>query len=145
MVPENSTFFCSTTATWLRRVSRSYLRTSTPPTFTLPSVTSYRRGISWIRLDLEEPVPPRMPMTSPDLMCRSMSDRALRSAFLEYLKLTWSKSTLPSRTSVRAPAGLVRVLSSLSTSTIRSADSCDMVIMVKTMDSIIRLIRIWKL
>ena len=78
-------------------------------------------------------------------MCRSMSDRAYRSAFLEYLKLTWSKSMLPSLTSVRAPAGLVRVLSSLRTSTIRSADSCDMVIMVKTMDSIIRLIRIWKL
>ena len=40
MVPEKSTFFCSTTATWLRSVCRSYRRTSTPPTRTLPSVTS---------------------------------------------------------------------------------------------------------
>ena len=32
--------FWRTTDTWLRRASRSYLRTSSPPTFTLPSVTS---------------------------------------------------------------------------------------------------------
>ena len=31
IVPLNSSFFCSTMATLLRRVSRSYLRTSTPP------------------------------------------------------------------------------------------------------------------
>ena len=40
MVPENSTFFCKTTATWLRSTSRSYFRTSSPPTRTAPEVTS---------------------------------------------------------------------------------------------------------
>ena len=84
-------------------------------------------------------------MTSPDLMCRSTSDRALRSAFLEYLKLTLSKSIEPSLTSVMAFSGLVRLLCSDSTSTIRSADSIDMAIMTKTIDKLIRLIRIWKL
>ena len=65
----------------------------------------------------------------------------MRSAFLEYLKLTLSKSTDPSFTSVTALSGLVRLLCSFSTSQIRSADSMDMVIMTKTMESIIRLIR----
>ena len=40
MLPENSSFFCNTMLTALRSASRSYSRTSTPPTFTLPSVTS---------------------------------------------------------------------------------------------------------
>ena len=41
--------------------------------------------------------------------------------------------------------GFCRVLSSERTSTIRSALSADMVTMTKIMESIIRLIRIWKL
>ena len=90
-------------------------------------------------------MPPRMPMTSPDLMCRSMSARAMRSAFLEYLKLTLSKSMEPSFTSVSPFSGLVRELFSLRTSTIRSADSEAMVIITNTMETIIRLMRIWKL
>lgn len=81
IVPLNSSFFCNTMATLLRRVSRSYLRTSTPPMVTLPSVTSYRRGSSCTRLDLAEPVPPMMPMVSPDLMSRSMSSRAFSPSF----------------------------------------------------------------
>ena len=40
MVPEKSTFFWSTMATASRRDSRSYSRTSRPPTRTDPSVTS---------------------------------------------------------------------------------------------------------
>ena len=62
----------------------------------------------------------------------------MRSAFEEYLKLTLSKSMEPSFTSVTAFSGLVRLLSSDSTSTIRSADSMDMVIITNTMDSIIK-------
>ena len=84
-------------------------------------------------------------MTSPDLMWRSTSARAIRSAFREYLKLTLSKSMEPSFTSVTAFSGLVRLLRSVRTSTIRSADSMDMVIMTNTMESIMRLMRIWKL
>ena len=99
IVPENSTFFCSTTATWLRSVSRSYCRTSTPPTRTLPSVTSYSRQMSCTRLVLEDPVPPMMPTVWPDLTWKSTSESALRFAAAEYLKLTWSKSTSPFFTS----------------------------------------------
>ena len=66
MVPENSVFFCSTMATAERSVSSPYSLTSTPPTFTLPSVTSYRRGISCTSVDLEEPVPPRIPTVMPE-------------------------------------------------------------------------------
>ena len=51
----------------------------------------------------------------------------------------------PSFTSATAFSGLVRLLSSESTSTMRSADSIDMVIITNTMESIIRLMRIWKL
>ena len=51
----------------------------------------------------------------------------------------------PSFIWVTAFSGLVRLLSSDSTSTIRSADSMDIVIITNTMDSIIRLMRIWKL
>ena len=84
-------------------------------------------------------------MTSPDLICRLISASAMRSAFLEYLKLTLSKSMEPSFTSVSPFSGLVSVLSSFKTSVIRSIDSSDMVIITKTMETIIRLMRIWKL
>ena len=69
----------------------------------------------------------------------------MRSAFWEYLKLTSSKSMEPSLTSVMAFSGLTRLLFSLSTSTMRSMDSMDMVIITNTIESIIRLMRIWKL
>lgn len=85
-----------------------------------------------------------MPMISPLLMCKSMWERALRVAFLEYLKLTWSKSMEPSFTSITGFWGFCRVLSSESTSTIRSADSKDMVTITNIMETIIRLIKIWK-
>ena len=51
----------------------------------------------------------------------------------------------PSLTSVMAFSGLTRLLFSLSTSTMRSMDSMDMVIITNTIESIIRLMRIWKL
>ena len=51
----------------------------------------------------------------------------------------------PSFTVSTASGGLCRVLSSVSTSTMRSADSAAMVIITNTIESIIRLMRIWKL
>ena len=100
--------------------------------------------MSWISVDLDEPVPPMTPITSPLLMWRSMSERAMRSAFREYLKSTWSKSTEPSGTSVRPPSGLVRSLFSSRTSQMRRALSSDMVIITKTIENIMRLMSIEK-
>ena len=80
-VPEKSTFFCSTTETASRRASRSYSRTSQPPTLTQPPVTSYRREMRFTRLDFDEPVPPMMPIVSPARMCRSMSESTLLPSF----------------------------------------------------------------
>lgn len=144
IVPEKSTFFCSTIATALRKVSMSYSRTSTPPTLTVPSVVSYSLDMSCTSVDLEEPVPPIMPIVSPERMCRSMSERAFLSAVAEYLKLTPSKSMLPSFTSVTGFAGFSIVLSSLSTSTIRLPDSPAIAIIVNAIESIIRLLSIIK-
>ena len=95
-------------------------------------------------MDLEEPVPPMMPMVSPLLTCRSTSASAWRSARAEYLKLTWSKSMEPSATSVTACSGAPIVGSASSTSLMRRADSSAIVTMTKIMDSCMRLMRIWK-
>ena len=62
-------------------------------------------------------------------MCRSIPERESFCAFLEYLKLTPSKSTEPSATSVTGLAGLCREGSSLKTSEMRFMASQDMVIM----------------
>ena len=83
MVPENSSFFCSTMATLSRSTSRSYFRTSMPPTFKVPSLTSYRRGISCTKVVLLEPVPPRMPTVAPEGMCRFTSFSARCLAVVE--------------------------------------------------------------
>ena len=69
----------------------------------------------------------------------------MRSAFWEYLKLTWSKQMEPSATSRTGWAGLDRVLRSSRTSAIRLPDSPAMVIITNTMESIIRLLSIMKL
>ena len=98
-----------------------------------------------MREDLEEPVPPMMPMVSPERMCRSMSCKTIRRAEAAYLKLTPSKSTAPSATVSTGSAGSVRVLRSERTSAMRLPDSPAMVIITKTMDTIIRLLSIIKL
>ena len=98
--------------------------------------------MSCTRVDLLEPVPPRIPTVMPELMCRSIFSRALRLAFLEYLKLTFSKSMEPSLTSITGSAGLCRLLSSTKTWQIRFADSADMVTITYIMEIIIRLISI---
>ena len=82
-------------------------------------MASYRREMSWISVDLDEPVPPIMPMVSPERMCRSMPESAMRSAVFAYLKLTLSKSMEPSFTSRTGFSGLCSALSSHSTSTMR--------------------------
>ena len=83
MVPEKSTFFCNTMATLLRKTSSSYFRTSTPPTFTAPWLTSYRRGMSCTKVDLALPVPPKTPTIAPDGTCRSTWLNASLSAVAE--------------------------------------------------------------
>ncbi len=80
---------------------------------------------------------PIMPTVWPLAMCRLMPVRASRPLPELYRKETLSKSTLPSPTTVRALAGVFSVLSCWRTSTIRPALSEDMVIMTKTMESII--------
>ena len=75
----------------------------------------------------EEPVPPKIPTVSPDFICRLISDKANFSASFEYLKLTFSKDTEPSFTSVKPFSGLTRSDLHSSTSVIRFADSTDMV------------------
>ena len=64
------------------------------------------------------------------------------SAFWEYLKLTFSNSTEPFKTVVTGFSGFLMVLCSSNTSTILLADSSDIVIITKNIESIIRLIRI---
>ena len=142
MVPENSTFFCKTIATASRRVVRLYSRTFTPPTRTSPFVVSYNRGISCTRVDFALPVPPRIPTVSPDRIFRLMSLRISCSASFVYWNPTSRNSTLPSATVKTGSDGLVKSTSSSSTSAILRDDACAIVIMTKTMASIMRLIRI---
>ena len=66
------------------------------------------------------------------------------SAFSEYMKVTSSKSIEPSFISVTGCLGFLMVGSVSMTSTMRSALSWAMVIMAKTMDTIMRLMRIMK-
>ena len=46
----------------------SYFLTSTPPTLTSPLVTSYNLGISWTNVDFALPVPPKIPIVSPEFI-----------------------------------------------------------------------------
>ena len=84
--------------------------------------------MSCTRVDLLEPVPPRMPTVMPESMCRLMSCSANFFACAEYLKLTFSKSMEPSFTFSAGEAGSVSAGSSSSTSQIRTKDSYDIVI-----------------
>ena len=84
--------------------------------------------MSCTSVDLPEPVPPRMPIVSPDLIFRFMSERVARSARSEYLKLTLANSTEPSGTTVFGFLGFFIAGSSSSTPTIRRAEVADMVI-----------------
>ena len=136
-VPENRTFFCSTMPTASRRAVRSYSRTSRPPTSTRPSVASYSRGISWTRVDLADPVPPRMPTVSPGWMTRSMPARAYSAASGWYLKETCSKATPPSGISVTGWAGFASSTCSSSTAAMRWALASERVISRNTLEIII--------
>ena len=80
-MPEKSTFFCSTTDTCVRSASTSYARTSLPPTLTEPSVASYRREMSDTSVDFALPVPPMMPMVSPERMWRFTSSSTRLPSF----------------------------------------------------------------
>ena len=83
-----------------------------------------------------DPVPPIIPIVSPDLICKSTPSSTFRSAASEYLKFTPSKSIEPSFTSCTAFSGLDSVLFSSSISQIRRALSIDMTIITNTMENI---------
>ena len=108
-----------------------------PPTFTSPVLASYNLDIRFARLDLLLPVPPIMPIVSPDLMCKLM----LSSTFLFdsslYANETLLKSILPSLT-VLIGSGLF-IMSGLSfnTSVILSALAALIVIITNIIESII--------
>ena len=63
-----------------RSSARSMSRMSTPSRVTEPCVTSYRRGMSWTRVDLPQPVEPMMAVVRPGsavkLMCSSIGQSA---------------------------------------------------------------------
>jgi len=83
IVPLKSTFFCSTIATLSLSVTRSYFRTSMPPTLTVPDNVSYKRGMSETSVDFEEPVPPSKPTTCPLSICRfTSSSTTLLASFV---------------------------------------------------------------
>ena len=82
MVPVKRVFFWRTIATESRRVSKSYSRTSIPPTLTAPDLTSYKRAKSETKVDLEEPVVPITPKEEPEATFKLMSERTSFSAVL---------------------------------------------------------------
>ena len=57
-----------------------------PPTLTLPSVASYRRGIRLTNVLLALPVPPIMPTVIPEAMSTETSSRFQASLSGWYLK-----------------------------------------------------------
>ena len=94
--------------------------------------------MSWTRVDLAEPVPPRMPTVCPGSMARSMSARAYSAASGWYLKETCSNRTPPSAISVTGWAGLSSSTFSSSTAAMRWALARERVIRRKTFEIIIR-------
>ena len=143
MLPENRVFFCSTMAQASRRCRMVYRRTSCPPTLTLPSVTSYSRGIRLTRVVFALPVPPRMPTVAPEGMVKLMSSRFQVCPSALYRKYTWSKRIDPSATvSSFCAASSVICGSSLSTSLTRLPQAMERVSIIITMDTIIREMRI---
>ena len=137
-VPLNNTFFCSTTATSLRNTSKSYSFTFLPPTSTVPSDTSYKRLIKLTRLDLPLPVPPIMPIVSPEAMLKFSSFNTYFSAPLWYPKLTLSNTILPSSTSMIGCSGLTISAFSFKISAIRLPLAILMVVITKIIDNIIK-------
>ena len=88
-------------------------------------------------------MPPMMPRVWPDPISRLMSESTFLPAERLYTRSTCSKRTSPFFTSITGSAGSAMSVFSLRTSTIRSAEEPAMVIMANTMDSIIRLERVW--
>ena len=92
---------------------------------------------------MAEPVPPMMPSVSPGLMRKVMSLSTGLPVPCLYLKVTWSNSTLPSFTVWTGFLAGGRSVGSSSTSMMRRQEATDMLSMTKTIDSIIRLIRMF--
>ena len=104
------------------------------------NVSAIRVVKAYVREDFELPVPPMIPMVSPEAMERLISSKTGVSEVLLYRNVTWSNRMLPSVTSWSGFSGSVISLFSFNTSQIRSALAILMVIMTKTMESIMRLI-----
>ena len=75
MVWENRKGSWSTRPIWRRSSSREMSRMSVPPMVILPcpSPRSYRRSSRWTRVDLPDPVPPRMAKVEPQGMVKDTS------------------------------------------------------------------------
>ena len=130
-------------ATEFLNASMLYSLTFLPPTNTSPLVASYNLGISCTKLVLPEPVLPIIPTVSPALIFMLIFSRLFSSLSSSYLKLTFLNSISPSLTSITALAGSTISGSSSNTSKIREADATDLDIIIRTIEIIIRDIRIW--
>ena len=87
---------------------------------------------------------PIIPTVSPDLILMSIPSKLFSSLSSSYLKLTFLNSISPLLTSVIGEAGSLISDSSSKTSIIRVADATDLESIIRTIESIIRDISIWK-
>ena len=71
--PVKRTFFCKTTETASLSVFISYSFTFLSPIYIFPLVASYNLGIKDIRVLFELPVPPSIPIVSPDFIVKFIS------------------------------------------------------------------------
>ena len=104
---------------------------------------SYNLLIKFTKLDLALPVPPIIPIVSPDLILTLIFSSIGFSLLLLYLNVTFLNSILPSGTSKSGSSGFVMSGFSFNTSAIRFALAIDIVIITNTIDNIIRLIRMF--
>ena len=134
--PANSTAFWETYPSLSRSFFRSYSRTSTPSTLTLPLLTSYSLGSRLTSVVLPEPVAPINAIVSPLWAVKVISPNISASA-PGYRKDTWSNSISPSRLFSLSRLPFFRVGAVCSTSRIRFAETCARGSMTKIIASII--------
>ena len=87
---------------------------------------------------------PIIPTVSPDLILMLIPSKLFSSLSSSYLKLTFLNSISPLLTSVIGEAGSLISDYSSKTSIIRVADATDLESIIRTIESIIRDISIWK-
>ena len=94
IVPENRIPFCGTNPISSRRSAIRMSRISFPSKVILPSVTSYRRGIRFTKVDFPHPVLPIIAVVFPGSAIKSISCKTSASA-PGYRKFTWENFTTP--------------------------------------------------